>query len=332
MAGMTPPSGVRWRIIARRTARGAHSGRLPESSGRRYHRRILRPAVPVPLLLAPKVRDLGGFAVRRVLPAFARRTVGPFIFFDHMGPAELPPGEGFDVRPHPHIGLATVTWLYEGDLVHRDSLGSVQTIAPGAVNWMTAGAGIVHSERSSDAARHRGVRLHGLQTWVALPRDHEEAAPAFVHVPREALPVLEPDGARIVVVAGDFLGARAPTPVFSRTLYASIELAAGARLAIPPEHQERAVYVVDGDVTLDDVPLPPAHMAVLEGHGTAVVRATSPARVMLVGGDALDGERFIWWNFVSSSKARIERAKGDWAAGRFAAVPGDTEFIPLPEG
>lgn len=282
-------------------------------------------------LLAPAVRDVGGFTVRRVLPAPARRSVGPFVFFDHMGPAALPPGEGFDVRPHPHIGLATVTWLYDGTIVHRDSLGFVQPIEPGAVNWMTAGRGIVHSERSPADTRGAGIRLHGLQTWVALPREHEETAPAFVHLPREALPVLAPDGARIVVVAGDFLGARAPTPVFSRTLYASVELAAGAQIALPPEHAERAVYLVAGAAALDGAPLPVAHMAVLDAGATPVVRAGSASRLMLVGGDALDGERIVWWNFVSSSRGRIERAKRDWTAGRFAVVPGETESIPLPE-
>ncbi len=285
----------------------------------------------MPQLLAPAVRDVGGFPVRRVLPAAARRSVGPFVFFDHMGPAALPPGEGFDVRPHPHIGLATVTWLYEGRIVHRDSLGFVQPIEPGAVNWMTAGRGIVHSERSPDEARREGPRLHGLQTWVALPREHEEAPPAFRHVPREALPVLAPDGARIVVVAGDFLGARAPTPVFSRTLYASVDLAAGARFAVPPEHAERAVYLVDGEATLDGEALPEAHMAVLDAGTAPVVHARGACRLMLVGGDALDGERVVWWNFVSSSRERIERAKEDWRARRFAGVPGETEFIPLPE-
>jgi redox-sensitive bicupin YhaK (pirin superfamily) len=283
------------------------------------------------VLLAPKVRDLGGFSVRRVLPALARRAVGPFVFFDHMGPVALPRGQGLDVRPHPHIGLATVTWLFEGALVHRDSLGCVQTIEPGAVNWMTAGSGIVHSERSPGEARAAGVRLHGLQTWVALPQPLEEAPPAFVHVPRERLPVLEPDGARIVVVAGDFLGTHAPTPVFSRMLYADVVLRAGARLDVPADHEERGVYLVEGEAELDGEPLPAAHLAVLDADAACVVRARTAARLMLVGGDALDGERHLWWNFVSSSRERMERAKDDWREGRFAAVPGETEFIPLPE-
>ena len=283
------------------------------------------------VLLAPHVRDLGGFSVRRVLPSLARRAVGPFVFFDHIGPVALPPGQGLDVRPHPHIGLATVTWLFEGAIVHRDSLGCVQPIEPGAVNWMTAGRGIVHSERSPAEARAAGVRLHGLQTWVALPRAHEEAEPAFAHVPREALPVLEPDGARIVVVAGDCFGARAPAPVLSRTLYASVELRPGAQLAVPVEHEERGVYLVDGEADLDGTPLPATHLAVLDAGAACVVRARTAARLMLIGGDALDGERHVWWNFVSSSRERMERAKDDWREGRFAPVPGETEFIPLPD-
>ena len=282
-------------------------------------------------LLAPSVRDLGGFAVRRLLPSSHRRTVGPFIFFDHMGPVALPVGEGFDVRPHPHIGLATITWLFEGEIVHRDNLGFVQPIVPGDVNWMTAGRGIAHSERSAPEARSRGVRLHGLQTWVALPREHEQAAPAFFHLPRASLPMLAPEGARIVVVAGDFLGVASPTPTFSRTLYASIELDAGAKLAIPAEHDERAIYVVDGAVEVDGEAVAAGHMAVLLRGTTPLMCASGAARVMLVGGDALDGERFIWWNFVSSSRERIEQAKDDWRAQRFAPIPGETEFIPLPE-
>jgi hypothetical protein len=286
----------------------------------------------MPLLLAPTQRDLGdGFSVRRLLPAPARRAVGPFVFFDHAGPVALPPGSGFDVRPHPHIGLATVTWVYEGALVHRDSLGFTQPIEPGAVNWMTAGRGIVHSERSPASDRTRGARLNLLQTWVALPRAHEEAPPAFVHIPREAVPVLTPAGARIAVVAGDFLGATSPAPVFSRTLYASVELAAGASFVVPADHPERAIYLVDGEVTLDGTVLPATHMAVLDPGATATLRASTNARLMLVGGDPLDGERFVWWNFVASSRERIDRAKEAWRAQRFAAVPGETEFIPLPE-
>jgi redox-sensitive bicupin YhaK (pirin superfamily) len=282
-------------------------------------------------LLAPRTHDVGGVPVRRLLPAAQQRSVGPFVFFDHIGPAALSPGHGVDVRPHPHIGLATITWLFEGTLVHRDSLGFVQPIVPGEINWMTAGRGIAHSERSPAHDRIRGVRLHGLQTWVALPRAHEEAEPAFFHLGRDALPRLAPQDARVVVVAGDFLGARAPTPTFSRTLYASVELDRGGRLAVPAEHDERAVYVVEGEVALDGEPLPVATLAVLAPGEAATLQATTAARLVLVGGEPLDGERIVWWNFVSSSRERIERAKDDWRAQRFGRVVGETEFIPLPE-
>jgi len=282
-------------------------------------------------VLRPHVRDLGdGFTVRRLLPGHPHRSVGPFVFFDHMGPVVLPPGQGMDVRPHPHIGLATVTWLYEGSIVHRDSLGFVQPIAPGDVNWMTAGRGIVHSERSPPAARVAGPRLHGLQTWVALPLDDEEVEPGFVHVPAKDLPQLAPEGARITIVAGSWLGQHAPAPTRSPTLYVSVELEAGARLALPDEHEERAVYPVDGTVSVDGVEVPPAHMAVLAKGKGVVLTAPQRTRLMLVGGQAL-GPRFIWWNFVSSSRERIEKAKADWREGRFGHVPGETEFIPLPD-
>jgi redox-sensitive bicupin YhaK (pirin superfamily) len=284
-----------------------------------------------PALLRPHVRDLGGFAVRRVLPAHARQMVGPFIFFDHFGPVEFRPGEGMDVRPHPHIGLATVTYLFEGAIIHRDSLGSVQRITPGDVNWMTAGRGIVHSERSSAEDRAAGVRAHGLQTWVALPLDAEDAPPAFTHVPAATLPRLAFDGARIVVVAGHAFGARAPTPTHSDTLYAAVELPAQATLDVPAEHEERAVYVVAGSVEVDGCPVPEAHMAVLERDGAVRLVAHTAATLMLVGGAKLDGPRFIWWNFVASSRERIEAAKEKWRARAFGRVAGDEEFIPLPE-
>jgi redox-sensitive bicupin YhaK (pirin superfamily) len=282
-------------------------------------------------LLRPHIRDLGGFAVRRVLPSHPYQTVGPFIFFDHFGPIEFPPGQGMDVRPHPHIGLATVTYLFDGAIMHRDSLGSVQRITPGDVNWMTAGRGIVHSERSPPENRATGGRAHGLQTWVALPRDAEDATPAFTHVPASALPRIAVDGASIVVVAGHAFGARAPTPICSDTLYAAVEMSAGATLAVPAEHEERAVYVVAGDVDVDASPVPEAHMAVLLDPGASSVTARTQATLMLVGGAKLDGPRFIWWNFVASSRERIEAAKAKWHAQEFEPVPGETEFIPLPE-
>lgn len=281
-------------------------------------------------ILKPKPRDIGSFSVRRALPAFPTQMVGPFIFFDHMGPEALAPGAGLDVRPHPHIGLATVTYLFEGAILHRDSLGSVQEIRPGDVNWMTAGRGIVHSERTPLAERAAGSRIHGIQTWVALPREHEEAAPAFVHHSAATLPVVELPGATVRVIAGHAFGARAPVAVFSDTLYAAGQLAAGARLALPADHEERAVYLVEGSVRVAGTPLEPGQMAVLAGGGEAAIQADAGSIVMLVGGAKMDGPRFIWWNFVSSSRERIERAKADWRAERFAPVPGETERIPLP--
>jgi len=281
-------------------------------------------------LLAPHVRDLGGFKVRRVLPGMPRQTVGPFIFFDHMGPVQFAPGAGVDVRPHPHIGLATVTYLFEGALLHRDSLGNVQRIAAGDVNWMTAGRGIVHSERSPSEDRATGARMHGLQTWVALPRVDEDAAPSFTHIESARLPVLERDNARITVVAGHAFESRAPTPVFSDTLYAAIEFSGPSSLRIEAEHEERALYAVEGPLALDDQPIPEAHMAVLKPDTPVTLRADGPARAMLVGGARMDGPRFIWWNYVASSRERIEQAKDDWREQRFGKVPGETEFIPLP--
>jgi redox-sensitive bicupin YhaK (pirin superfamily) len=283
------------------------------------------------MLLRPHLRDLGGLVVRRLLPSHPIRAVGPFVFFDHFGPVTFAPGDGIDVRPHPHIGLATVTFLFEGALVHRDSLGTVQRITPGDVNWMTAGRGIVHSERTGDAERASGHAMHGLQTWVALPRADEEAPPAFVHVPAAVLPTFERDGVRGVVAAGTAFGLAAPVPTFAPTLYVAVTLPAGSSLEVPDEHVERAVYAVDGDVAVDDTPVPAQHMLSLAPGRVRRLRAEGPARVMLVGGAPLDGERVLWWNFVSSSTARIEAAKQDWRAMRFGRVPGETEFIPLPE-
>jgi redox-sensitive bicupin YhaK (pirin superfamily) len=288
--------------------------------------------MPVSLsLLRPHVRDLGGFAVRRVLPSSTHRMVGPFIFFDHFGPVDFPPGEGIDVRPHPHIGLATVTYLFAGAILHRDSLGSVQKIVPGDVNWMTAGRGIVHSERSTPEDRAAGMRMHGLQTWVVLPQSLEETAPAFAHVPGAQLPRFDVDGARVTVVAGHAFGRRAPTPTHSDTLYAAIEMPAGTTIGVPSEHEERAVYAVEGDVDVDGTPLTDAHMGVVEGDAAFSIHARSDAKVMLVGGARPDGERIIWWNFVSSSRERLDAAKATWQAQGFGQVPGETEFIPLPD-
>jgi redox-sensitive bicupin YhaK (pirin superfamily) len=257
--------------------------------------------------------------------------VGPFIFFDHMGPARLPPGEGLDVRPHPHIGLATVTYLFEGEILHRDSLGSVQPIRPGDVNWMTAGRGIVHSERTPRELRAAGPGVHGIQTWVALPRAAEEAAPSFSHHPQATLPVVDPPGATVRVIAGHAFGVRSPVAVFTDTLYAAAELDPGTSLVLAPEHEERGVYVVEGDVTIGDAAVGTGELAVLAEGLEVEVRAPFSATLMLLGGAKMDGPRFIWWNFVSSSRDRIERAKAEWREDRFGTVPGDTERIPLPE-
>ncbi|GLU35477.1 pirin family protein [Trinickia caryophylli] len=282
-------------------------------------------------VLKPSTRDIGGFAVRRVLPALAARLVGPFIFFDHMGPAAFAPGTGLDVRPHPHIGLATVTYLFEGAIFHRDSLGSAQKIVPGDVNWMTAGRGIVHSERTPDEVRAAGGTMHGIQTWVALPVEHEEADPAFEHHAAATLPKIERSGVTLTVIAGEAFGARSPVTTFSPTLYAAAEFEPCGALALEPEHEERGVYLVDGDLAIDGEPLEPAHMAVLTPGETATLASRTGATVMLLGGAKLPGERFIEWNFVSSSRERIAQAKAAWTKQEMGKVPGETEWIPLPE-
>ena len=285
----------------------------------------------VELVIAPRLRDLGGFTVRRILPYAKRRMIGPFIFLDEMGPAALPAGQGLDVAPHPHIGLATVTYLFEGAIVHRDSLGSTQTIRPGAVNWMTAGRGIVHSERSGDEERARDKKLHGMQSWIALPLDCEETAPAFKHHAADALPVIEDDGLWMRLIAGSAYGETAPIEVFSDLFYLHAELEAGASVALPAEHEERAAYVVSGAVTLEGEDYGPATMMVVRPGAAAELTAAEASRVMLLGGAPLEGKRHIWWNFVASSPERIEQAKADWQGGRFAMVPGEEEFIPLPK-
>lgn len=285
----------------------------------------------MPLLITPRMHDLGGFTVGRVLPHAKRRSVGPFVFFDHIGPAILSGEQPVAVRPHPHIGLATVTYLWEGAMMHRDSLGSVQEIQPGDVNWMTAGRGIVHSERTPERLRGVDHAFHGLQTWVALPHEHEEAQPSFAHHPKATLPVIELPGITLTVVAGHAFGKRSPVQVLVQTLYVSVELKAGAELVIPAEHAERAIYLVKGELSLDGEPLPLNTLAVLEEGSEPAIRAKTNARLMLLGGEPLDGPRFIWWNFVSSSKQRIEQAKADWREGHVGQVPGETESIPLPD-
>jgi hypothetical protein len=282
-------------------------------------------------VIEPRPRDLGGFSVRRVLPAGGLQMVGPFIFFDHIGPATFEPGRGVDVRPHPHIGLATVTYLFEGAMVHRDSLGVVQTIEPGAVNWMTAGRGIVHSERTGEVLRASGHRLHGIQSWVALPLGSEEAEPSFRHHPADTLPEFACEDARVRVIAGSAFGECAPVAVMSPTLYVDVRLPAGGSLWVPVEHEERALYVADGAIRTGDVMVGAGRMAVFEPGVRVRLEATEDASALLLGGARADGARYIWWNFVSSSRGRIEVAKRDWAEGRFPAVPGETERIPLPE-
>ena len=279
--------------------------------------------------LQAHAKDIGGgFMVRRSLPAAQRQAVGPFLFFDHFGPVEFGAGEAFDVRPHPHIGLATVSYLFEGALLHRDSIGAVQRIEPGAINWMTAGRGIVHSERTPVELRGHARRLHGVQLWVALPEADEAAAPRFEHTPAAAMPRIEAGGAGVTVLVGSAFGATSPVAASSPTLLLDIELRAGAALALPPA-TERAVYGVDAPFRVGDEAVPPRQMVVLDAGEAATLAADAPARVLLIGGDPL-GHRFMWWNFVASDRARIEQAKDDWRAQRFAPVPGETDFIPLP--
>jgi redox-sensitive bicupin YhaK (pirin superfamily) len=290
-----------------------------------------RPDPALDLVIVPRVRDIGGFEVRRVLPSGRRKMVGPFIFLDQMGPALLDAGVGLDVSPHPHIGLATVTYLFGGELLHRDSLGTVQAIRPGEVNWMTAGRGIAHSERTPPEARAVGGSIFGLQMWVALTRDREEQAPAFAHHDRGTLPVVEDGGARVRVVAGEYLGARSPVETGWETLLADAVLEAGATLPVAASHDERAVFVACGVVDVGGQTFEAGPLLVLKPGEPLTVRARTPARVVVLGGEPMDGPRHIWWNFVSSSRERIEQAKADWVAGRFDVVPDESERVPLPE-
>ncbi len=282
-------------------------------------------------VIVPRTSDLGGFSVRRALPSSQRRMVGPFIFFDHMGPAEFRAGQGIDVRPHPHIGLATVTYLFAGEIMHRDSLGSIAPITPGAVNWMSAGRGIAHSERTAPDHRVAGEPLHGLQCWVALPADREEGAPGFVHHAVSELPVANGEGKSVRVVAGRFLGMTSPVATGWDTLMADVTLAAGASLPLDADTEERALYIVSGEIEIAGDRFAAGGLLVFKPGDRITVTATAAARIAVVGGAAMDGSRHIWWNFVSSRQERIEEAKADWKAGRFEPVPGETEFIPLPE-
>jgi hypothetical protein len=290
------------------------------------------PEEPILQTLTPTSHDLGGFKVHRTLPHRERTTIGPFIFFDQMGPAHLPAGGGIDVRPHPHINLATVTYLFAGAIDHRDSLGTFATIEPGAVNLMTAGRGISHSERSPAHLRPGGPELSGIQTWLALPQAKEEIDPAFEHVGTDALPVVEGGGATARVVMGSLWGATSPVTCHSETIYADIELGVGGAMPVDAEADERAVYVAEGEASLDGLPLDPTTLYVLRPGVRATLRSERGAHVMLCGGAPLDGPRHVWWNFVSSSRERIRQAREDWKAGRFALPPDDKdEWIPIPE-
>ncbi|HEY2463622.1 MAG TPA: pirin family protein [Steroidobacteraceae bacterium] len=281
-------------------------------------------------LVDARQRDLGGFVVRRVLPAAGLQMVGPFIFFDHMGPAQFEPGHGIDVRPHPHIALATVTYLFSGSLEHRDSLGNVREICPGDVNWMTAGRGIAHSERTPRLARAAGVKIHGIQSWVALPDGHEDDEPNFTHYPASVIPQRLLEGVTLSVVAGDAFGLRSPVVTAWPTLYVHAQFRPGAVLEVPAEHDERGVYVVQGELAIDEGKIVEGQLAALTPASTVRLRAIGEVRAMLLGGSRFPTARHIWWNFVASSEERIERAKERWAKREFPAVPGETEFIPLP--
>ena len=287
----------------------------------------------VDVVVVPRSSDLGGgFTVRRALPSARKRMVGPFVFFDQMGPVVLARGQGLDVRPHPHIGLATVTYMFTGEILHRDSLGSIQPIRPGEVNWMTAGRGIVHSERTPPELREVDAPVSGIQSWVALPRQHEETSPSFAHHATDELPVVEDGGAHVRLIVGALYGERSPVQTLSEMFYADVTLDEGAAIEVPATHEERAAYVVDGAVRIDRTDFDAAQLIVLKpGRAVSISGSRAPARLMLLGGEPMDGPRHIWWNFVSSSRERIEQAKADWQSGRFEPVPGETEFIPLPE-
>ncbi len=284
------------------------------------------------LVIVPRTRDLGdGFAVRRALPHGKRQMVGPFIFFDHFGPVQFIAGQGMDVRPHPHIGLATVTYLFDGSIMHRDSEGNIQEIQPGAMNLMTAGRGIAHSERTPNAQRANGQKMLGLQSWVALPAGREEIAPSFQHYDAARLPTVADTGFQARIIAGSAFGATSPVEMVSPWFYVEVSLDAGMKVPLDADHEERAVYVVDGEVEIAGERFEGPRLLIFRPGDRITITAIRTTRMMFLGGDALEGPRHIWWNFVSSSKERIEQAKQDWKAGRFAHVPDETEFIPVPE-
>lgn len=285
----------------------------------------------IDLKIPARRKDLGGFTVGRILPFAKRHMVGPFIFLDHMGPAHFSSGQGIDVRPHPHIGLATVTYLFEGSMFHRDSLGSEQEILPGAVNWMTAGRGITHSERNNEIQRMHAHTIHGMQSWVALPREFEEMEPEFHHHSADSLPTFDLDGTSLTVIAGSAYEHTSPVKIFSPLYYVEAKMPAGTQLPMPADYAQRALYVVSGQVSIDGEIIQPHTLAVFTENTTICATADCDAHLLLLGGAPLPEERHIFWNFVSTSKERLEQAKNDWKTGRFAKVPGEEEFIPLPD-
>jgi redox-sensitive bicupin YhaK (pirin superfamily) len=284
------------------------------------------------LVIVPRTRDLGdGFEVRRALPHGKRQMVGPFIFFDHFGPVQFMAGNGMDVRPHPHIGLATVTYLFDGSIMHRDSEGNIQEIQPGAMNLMTAGRGIAHSERTPEVPRKSGQKMLGLQSWIALPAGSEEIAPSFQHYAAADLPTITDRGFTARIIAGRSFGASSPVAMVSPWFYTEVSAEQGATVPLDPDHEERAIYLVDGEIEIVGDRFEGPRLLIFRPGDRITLRTLRPTRMMFLGGDALEGPRHIWWNFVSSSKERIEQAKEDWKRGRFAHVPHETEFIPLPE-
>jgi redox-sensitive bicupin YhaK (pirin superfamily) len=283
------------------------------------------------LVIVPRARDLGGFEVRRALPHGKRQMVGPFIFFDHFGPVQFIAGQGMDVRPHPHIGLATVTYLFDGRIMHRDSEGNALEITPGAMNLMTAGRGIAHSERTPTVTRQTGGGMYGIQSWIALPAAHEETHPTFQHFDAANLPVVETPGVWARVIAGGAFGTKSPVGMLSDWLYAEVVLEEGASAPLDPDHEERAIYVVDGEVEIAGETFEGPRLLIFRPGDRITVIAKRRARLMFLGGTAMEGPRYIWWNFVSSRKERIEEAKEAWKTGRFKPVPGENEFIPLPD-
>ena len=288
------------------------------------------PCAGVKLIIDPMEKDLGGFWVRRLIPFAKQRSVGPWIFFDHMGPADFPPGQGMDVRPHPHIGLATVTYMFEGEIVHRDSLGCVQTITPGAINLMGAGKGIVHSERTGDERRANGQRVCGLQLWLALPEELQEMDPEFLHYPSDEIPAMDVNGVAVRVMIGEAFGLKSPVKQYSNTQYIEAAMPIGTSLTVPRNSRELAIYPVEGSVEISGVEIKQHHMGILDTGCEISVTAKEDSRIAFIGGEPL-GERHLFWNLVSTSRERLEQAKQDWKEGRFDKVPGETEFIPLPE-